>query len=391
MILDATNQSITLTTGNTTQVDYVCSFVDHTTDAGVLGSSQGSVSSATNTTIISAPAASTQRQVKRLSCRNAGTVTQTVIIQKNVGGTLYKLTGLVSLRGGDTLTISNGGDVVVTDNNGAVRTAPAAGSGYGGYSTSAYKVGSVPEAAGVRYGWWKDSGFPGAWAPGTPGLNGRVTDGASVTDAGCLPWINPSVGKNYLTDLQATANQTGSVLLWDVLWVNSGAVVTTTTAQAITSPTFPARDLNGATEGLGVSLAIIVTTATTNGGGVLNMTASYTNSDGTAGRTATMASFPQTAVIGTVVPFQLAAGDRGVRSVQNITLGTSLVAGSVSLIAFREVAQVSCLLANAGQIQALGVENPGVALHNGSCLLPFWLPTGNNATNLSLVVNILEK
>ena len=33
--------------------------------------------------------------------------------------------------------------------------------------------------------------------------------------------------------------------LADVLWYNTGITVTTTTAQAITTPTFPARDLNG--------------------------------------------------------------------------------------------------------------------------------------------------
>jgi hypothetical protein len=48
-----------------------------------------------------------------------------------------------------------------------------------------------------------------------------------------------------------------------------------------------------------------------------------------------MASFPATAVAGTLVPFQLATGDRGVQSVQSVTLGTSYVAGAISLVLFR--------------------------------------------------------
>ena len=43
----------------------------------------------------------------------------------------------------------------------------------------------------------------------------------------------------------------------DVLWYNTGLVVTTTTLQAVTTPTLPARDINGSTNGDGVGLALL--------------------------------------------------------------------------------------------------------------------------------------
>ena len=158
------------------------------------------------------------------------------------------------------------------------------------------------------------------WAWGTPGVNGRNTDGTNSADFGCIPIANPSTGGNYLTELQMASSVNHTHLFFDVLWVNTGIVVTTTTAQTINSVAWPARDLNGTTNGAGVQIGILVTTATTNGSAITNCTMSYTNQDGTAGHTATMASFPATAVVGSVVWFQLHAGDTGVRSIQSITL-----------------------------------------------------------------------
>ena len=63
----------------------------------------------------------------------------------------------------------------------------------------------------------------------------------------------------------------------------------------------------------------------------------------------TMPSFPATAVAGTLVPFQLAQGDRGVRSVQSVTLGTSYGAGAVSLVLFTIIDAQEVLVANAGK------------------------------------------
>jgi hypothetical protein len=265
--------------------------------------------------------------------------------------------------------------------------------GYDGYPLSFYKSGTAVEAAGRRYSWHKDAGFPGAWVPGTPGLAGRVTDGTAVADRGCLPYKNATTGSNYLAAFTATASVACQLSLIDVLWVNSGIVVTTTGAQLFTSVTWPARDNNGSTDGEGVQIGILVTTATTNAGAIANTTLSYTNSDGTGSRTGTITAlggFPATGVIGTLVPFELAAGDRGVRSIQSITLGTSYGGGAISLIAYREIARASCLLANVGSAGTVYVP-PGMKLYNGSCLLPVGLMSAATATVISGVASIVER
>jgi hypothetical protein len=149
-----------------------------------------------------------------------------------------------------------------------------------------------------------------------------------------------------LTRLSLTqAGNIGGVWLIDKLWGNV-PVVTTTTSQAITSPTWPARDQTASTAGSKVYLALETSSTTGNAGAITNTTVSYTNSAGTAGRTATLSSYPITALTGTWQMFSLAAGDDGVRSVQSITLGTSYASGAIHLVAFRLVADLATPLAN---------------------------------------------
>lgn len=263
--------------------------------------------------------------------------------------------------------------------------------GYAGRAISFLKVGTAAEAAGVGYCTSKDSGFPGAWSPGTPGLAGRTTDGTASADAGCIPWQNPASGSIYLTQCSLSSSVAHWHCLMDVLWVNTDIAVTTTTAQTINSVAFPARDVNGSTNGEGVMVGILVTTATTNAGAITNTTLSYTNSDGTAGRTATIASFPATAVAGTIVWFRLAAGDKGVRSIQSITLGTSYGGGAISLIAARWITAVPVTAANLGA-NAMPLNNATeVRLYSGSCLLHWYVSSATTATNVQGVVTFMER
>jgi hypothetical protein len=203
-----------------------------------------------------------------------------------------------------------------------------------------------------------------------------------------MPLWTP-VGALYLTTLNCSSSVTGDLALWDFLWVNSGIAVTTTTAQTINSVAWPARDLDGSTNGQGVNAAILVTTATTNAGAITNTTLSYTNQAGTAGRTATIASFPAAAVIGTIVPFQLAAGDSGIRSIQTITLGTSYGGGAISLVSYTIACSVGQPVANVGADKAYGA--PGVRLYTGSCLLAVRIPSATTDTNVAGSISVIER
>jgi hypothetical protein len=189
------------------------------------------------------------------------------------------------------------------------------------------KVGTTMEAVGVQHSFFYTTGRPGAATAPSPGIAGA----ALTTYAGQIPFTNPVSGNTYIARLQASASVAGSLILYDRLWHNSGIAVTTTTSQTVNSATWPARDANAATNGAGILVGIEVSTATTNAGAVTNTTMSYTDQDGNSGATATISSFPATAVAGTFVPFQLAAGDTGVRSIQSITLGTSYGAGAISV------------------------------------------------------------
>ena len=347
--------------------------------------SVGIITTATTTVILSAPAASTTRRVQYLNIYNNG-VTNVITLKKDISG-VENFLMKVTLQIGETLRIVN--DKVETlDASGRVKLQNQGDSEIAGDSRVIFKVGTAPEAAGQYYCFAKDNGAPGAWLPGTPGINGRNTNGTASPDAGCISAGTPVSGQNYIRDISIAASVAGTFILADVLWVNSGLVVTTTTAQTITQPTLPARDNLGTTNGYGVGAGLLVTTATTNAAVINNITLQYTNSNGVVGRTGRM-SYPATAVIGTFVPFQLAQGDIGIRSIQSITLGTTLTAGAVSLICLNFLAISPVPLANVGSLAFQ--RKLDLKLNNEHCLLPFWLASNTIATNLTGAIYFVNK
>ncbi|NUT55442.1 MAG: hypothetical protein HOQ03_05605 [Thermoleophilia bacterium] len=243
-----------------------------------------------------------------------------------------------------------------------------------GYPTDVQKDAVTAEAAGIWHSTWLASGTPGAGSAPGASLNGAVYSG---TVNGQIPIPAAVSGaQTYLARADfAQAANCGCVALDDWLWANGAIVATTVGAQAITSPAWPARDVAGSTNGVGVYAAMFVSGATGNGGAITNTTMSYTNSAGTAGRTATLSSFPATAAAGTFVPFSLQAGDIGIRSVQSITLGTSYVSGTVHLVAYRAIARIPTPTANIGNdrdFAGLGLPK----IWDSSVLTMRYLPTG---------------
>lgn len=220
-----------------------------------------------------------------------------------------------------------------------------------GPSTLYGKDATSNEAAGIGHTPWYGTGLIGAGAAPTGGLNGATFSGPVL--AGQIPMPAAVTGKTtYLERWSAVhAGNVGGLWLIDRIWGNV-PVVTTATSQAITSPAWPARDQTASTNGAGVFLALEVSATTGNAGAITNTTVGYTNSAGTAGRTATLASAPITALTGTWLMFALQAGDVGVRSVQSITLGTSYVSGTIHLTAFRFIADLPVPLASTGYANA---------------------------------------
>lgn len=207
---------------------------------------------------------------------------------------------------------------------------------------------------GEAAGQWHDlgvvAGNPGTRTLGTPGMAGETVTTTAL--GGALPWANPSSGNAYLAKVSAAvgANVIG-LMLYDLLWYQSGIAEATTTAQTINSVEWPARDSAGSTNGANVEVWMHCTTATTNAGAVTNTSLAYTNSGGTGSRSANLAwSWPATAVAGTMVPFGYQGSDVGVQSIQSVTLGTSYAAGQVELIALRQLAFIPFVAATSGAI-----------------------------------------
>ena len=111
ILLKATTESLKVVTSSTANIDYSVSWVDVTTTAFTPSTSEGKISTATSTTLLSAPAGSTQRQVKLITITNThASASNTVTVQKDISGTTYQLTPATTLLAGCSLMfIESGG------------------------------------------------------------------------------------------------------------------------------------------------------------------------------------------------------------------------------------------------------------------------------------------
>lgn len=394
LLLNSTSDLVrVVTSAAANSIDVHASWVDLNGTTVTPGRQNTVITTATTTTVVPSPGAGTTRNLKGLYVTNDSAGTScTVAVEHTDGTNVVELMQFILLPG-ENMGYREDGSWIHRDANGA-EYPPAGAGNYAGRTVQFMKTTTASDATGYWYCSSKDAGFPGAWAPGTPGVNGRVTDGTSSADYGCIPIANPSVGANYITAIELASSVNHTHDFFDCLWVNSGLVVTTTTAQAITTPTLPARDINGTTDGEGCMIALLVTTASTLAAAGANLTVSYTNSKGVSGRTATLSAIvgsqvPATPVIGTIVWFNLQAGDTGVRSIQSITLGTSMLTGAISLMITRDIATIGTSIPNVSTPKVLA--SPGIRIYNGTCLLHNILTSATTATFISGSLVVTER
>ncbi|MFO0749129.1 MAG: hypothetical protein U1F43_26225 [Myxococcota bacterium] len=135
-------------------------------------------------------------------------------------------------------------------------------------------------------------------------------------------------------------------------------------------------------------VGIEVSTATTNVSAVTNMTMTYTNSAGTGSRTGTIGELPATAVAGTFVQFQLDSGDVGVRSIQSLTLGTSLVTGNGSTWSRTDDCPLPQYQPRQHRAALDAVTSGAPQLYNNTVPWLIWQPTATTAVTIqgSMVV-----
>lgn len=249
------------------------------------------------------------------------------------------------------------------------------------------KVGVTMAVAGAMRGHtpWYAAGNPGASVANAIGVNGQaVTPALGTSVGGRILRTNPVSGNAYLGRLAVTANQTGVLLLIDRLWQNSGLVVTSTAAQAITPVALPARSGDGTVNGTNVMVAMEWSAA--GGAGTPTVTLTYTDQDGNAGASAVLTGVASPPV-GTFEIFTLAAGDFGIRSVQSFIQSATRTSGAMHLVLFRVLAQVEVTTANIGNaIDALTSGRP--LLYDDTTLQLVWIQSG--ATGVNLIGQYIE-
>lgn len=380
IVLAPSTDSLEFVTSDGVTLDYQISYADHTSTGVTAASVKGQITTATTTTVLATTAAGVTRQVRGINIVNSSTSGSTIVrVQLDVSGVNTSIFQCI-LRSGESVNFTDGKGWHSLSSQG--RTRENANPPYPeGYELPVLKVGVAPEGAGILTLAYTSALFPEAWLPGTPGAGGRAVN----SEVGRLPIRVPTTGYAYIEGVNFTSNVAASWGLIDILWVNSGLSPSTTTSQNVNSVAFPARDLEETANGRGVEIGILVTTVTSNASPVTTIQMGYTNADGTGSRTATISGFPSSCVASSVIPFQLAAGDNGVRSIQTITLGTSLGAGAaISLIAYRRVATVGCYTVHSdAPASRLNWNDDGVRILSGSTILPIQQPTTTTGTTAS--------
>lgn len=349
ILLTSTSHILELLTGAAGSVDYEVDYVDITTSTFTPGHLEGNITTATTTTIVSAPASSTQRQIQSITLINkSSSAEQTVTVKFDVSGTERYLTPTITLSPGQSyIYMSDRGwerfSNTLTTREGHVGSEDVL---FGNYNVYDNRLSISREAAlsNTQMSFQLHNATTatpfGTFVNGTHGLSGSaITGGTARTGTYQVP--NATTGHKLVGfdfgDIAGSTNQSGVRMLLDMLWINSGITVTTTTAQNFTPAAAASRDLNSSANGYGVMAGMWITSATTNAGTIANTTISYTNQDGTAGRTGTLLLANSTISANTVYFFSLQAGDSGVRTIESATLGTSYVTGALSFFLARPI------------------------------------------------------
>lgn len=274
----------------------------------------------------------------------------------------------------------------------AITTADGLLAAMPGQQATILKPMAAMQANGQWFSTWQTAGIPGAGTTPSAGVAGATL---VDSDAGGMPFTNPASGMTYLDRLILVSGTQGTAYLYDRLWHNSGLSTTLLTAQTVNSVALPSRcpvlsDPTGETfdtNGNGVEAWFHVYAVM--GAGSTAPTISYTDEAGNAGSTGTLQNFVTTAAVGRTFPFSLAAGDRGVRSIQSYTNGATMTSGTFGLVLRRRLA--SCAIAGANIPTLIDWAASGLpAIPNDTHLELLWVPATATATTLQGDLSLIQ-
>ena len=241
------------------------------------------------------------------------------------------------------------------------------------------KVSMTAKAAGTFQSLWTAAGLPAAGA--NPASLAMVIPTSAT--AGALPFVNPAIGLSYISKIGSSQQTIGTLILYDRIAHSSGLNGTLTTAQAVNGAA-----LTRHTTGEDVELFLEVYAPT--GATASNVTISYTNSAGVAGRKTPAVAMQVTPVVGQMLPIPLQEGDTGIKSVQSVTLSASTAtAGNFGITLVKRIAEIPITVAGAGVVLdpfALGFPQ----IENDACL-SFMVVTSTTSTGfITGTINIAQ-
>lgn len=391
MIIGPGQSLVLMATSGAQLICVSSSYLDDGTSVTLTPEALETSTGATDVVLISDPGSGSAKRIADVTIRNGSTATLTVYVSVQTAGPVDTVICAPQLHVGDVLRWGQDQPAPqIWSSNGVLRGVES--DAVSSTVRPFFKSGTAAEAAGNWYCTAKDAGTPGAITVGTPGLAGRAVTGGATPEPGSV-FLPTPLGYWHITYSSVLSSTAHAHLFFDLLWINSGIVVTTTTAQTINSVAWPSRDATGTVNGVGCMIGLLVTTATTNAGAISGSTISYTNPAGTAGQTATLVAvagsqIPATAVVGTIVWFSLAAGDDGVKSIESITLGTSLVTGAVSLIVARWLTTPPTAAANTTGAEMLSnatlpSADPGICVWQDPAIFHCYQATATTASTVA--------
>jgi hypothetical protein len=211
------------------------------------------------------------------------------------------------------------------------------------------------------------------------------------TTNGALPITSPGGGREkWLVSAQVTSNFSGVFLLYDRLY-HRGGILPSAIGDFTVQGTSPAVPLTRNTGGFGNFIAWEAQGSI--GGTGTTVKATYTNSDGVSGKETALTPIAG-AGFATVTRFQifpLAAGDKGVRAVQKITM-TAGVTGAISIVIGKPIAWFPVALANTPTLRDFTTGFPGLPkIDNTSSLAWVYLPSSTTGPDVSAMLSFVEK
>lgn len=203
ILLKATTESLQLVTSTTAAIDYSISYADITTTAFTPSTNEGKITTASTTSVLSAPAAATQRQVKLITISNRDvSLSNAVYLQKLISATSYNLTPKFTLLAGETAQYMDGIGWIYYSATGAVKANQTAA----GSSTQVQlnNNGILNGDAGLTFDTTNDIlalananstfqlGTSGTNTPVAPAANTLTLFARTVANRGMLAQIGPS-------------------------------------------------------------------------------------------------------------------------------------------------------------------------------------------------------